>query len=224
MTDKKLYRSVSDKWVGGVCGGLGDYFGVDPTVIRIAWVVIALVSMPVGLAVGALTYAVSMFVVPRNPDEVSLMDTQGLSEDESGLEKDVQSNGMVWGAVMILLALAVLTYSDIHPFHHWNVPFIGMPLILVAIGVFFMFKYRPDVVQKLKELSGQRRLYRSEADKKIFGVCGGLADSFSIDPTLVRLGWALGTMLSGFGPGILVYLVLAFILPVGRPDDVPQEV
>ena len=36
MAENKLYRSVSDKMLGGVCGGIGDYFNVDPTVIRIA--------------------------------------------------------------------------------------------------------------------------------------------------------------------------------------------
>ncbi len=223
MTDRKLYRSLSDKWVGGVCGGLGDYFGVDVTVIRIVYVIIALISMPVGLFVGAITYAVSMFIIPRNPDEISLMDTQELAEEESGLEHEVQSNGMVWGIVMILLALAMLTYSDLHPFHHWNVLMSILPILIVAGGVYVMFKYRPDVMERIKEFSGERRLYRLESDKKLFGVCGGLADSFGIDATLVRLGWALGTMMSGFFPGVVIYLVMAYILPVGRPDT-PQEV
>ena len=222
MDEKRLYRSVSDKWLGGVCGGLGDYFNVDPTVIRIVWVIIALASFPMGPAIGGLAYLVSIFVIPRNPDEVSLMDTQDLSDEELEPERDIQSNGMVWGVVMVLLALVVLTYSDIHPFHHWD-SFAGlMPIVLIGAGVYLMFKYRPDMVEKIKEFSGDRRFYKSETDKKIFGVCGGLADSFRIDPTLVRLGWALIAMLTGFMPGVVIYLLLAFILPVGRPDTTQE--
>lgn len=216
MAETKLYRSATDKMIGGVCGGLGEYFNVDPTVIRIVWVIIALLSFPAGLGIGAIAYGVSMFVIPRNPDEVSLMETQDMNTDEPPT-RDIQSNGLIWGIVLILLALVVLSQTDILPFHRRNGGGAFVPLVLIGVGVYLMFKYRPDMIEKFKTFSGERRLYRSATDKKIFGVCGGLAESFQIDPTLVRLGWALGAMLSG-GIGIPVYLVMAFILPVGRPD------
>ena len=43
-----------------------------------------------------------------------------------------------------------------------------------------------------------KRLYRSKTDKKISGVCGGMADYFAIDPVIVRLLWVLGTLMSLF--------------------------
>ena len=43
----------------------------------------------------------------------------------------------------------------------------------------------------------EKKLYRSKTNKKIFGVCGGLAEYFDIDPTLVRLGWVLFCALGG---------------------------
>ena len=218
MPDTKLYRSATDKMVGGVCGGLGDYFNVDPTVIRIVWVVIALISFPAGLAIGGIAYGAAMMIMPRNPDEVSLMETESLETHEPPPERDIQSNGLVWGIVLILLALVFLSSTDMLPFHmHWRGGGTIIPLAIIGIGVYLMFKYRPDMVEKFKTFSGERRLYRSATDKKLFGVCGGFADSFRIDPTLVRLGWALGTMLSG-GAGIPIYMVMAFILPVGRRD------
>ena len=39
MNNKKLYRSMADKKLCGVCGGLGEYFDVDPTLIRLLWVI-----------------------------------------------------------------------------------------------------------------------------------------------------------------------------------------
>ena len=56
-----------------------------------------------------------------------------------------------------------------------------------------------------------KRLYRSEANKMLCGVCGGIAEYFDIDPTLVRLAWALFCILGG--SGILAYIIAAIIIP-----------
>ena len=72
----------------------------------------------------------------------------------------------------------------------------------------------------------QKRLYRSRDDRMIFGVCGGLAKYFGIDPVIVRLI----TVLLAFadGVGILAYIVLAIVVPlessrVSEPRDVIKE-
>ena len=56
-----------------------------------------------------------------------------------------------------------------------------------------------------------KRLYKSSTDKKIFGVCGGLAQYFSIDPTIVRLIWAL--LFFCAGTGFIAYIIAALVLP-----------
>ncbi len=56
-----------------------------------------------------------------------------------------------------------------------------------------------------------KRLYRSRSDRKIAGVCGGIAEHFGWDPTLVRLGWVLLTLMGG--SGILIYLILWVVMP-----------
>ncbi len=55
------------------------------------------------------------------------------------------------------------------------------------------------------------KLYRSRMDKKIGGVCGGLARYFSIDPTIIRLIWAVSVFI--FGVGGLLYLIAWIVLP-----------
>jgi len=57
-----------------------------------------------------------------------------------------------------------------------------------------------------------KRLYKSSRDRKLFGVCGGIAEYFNIDPVLVRVGWAVATLLT-IGTGILAYIVTALIIP-----------
>jgi len=59
-----------------------------------------------------------------------------------------------------------------------------------------------------------KRLYKSREDKMIDGVCGGIAEYFDIDPTLVRLIWAV---FCATGGGILAYIIAAIIIPA-RPE------
>lgn len=64
---KRLYRSTTDRKIAGVCGGLSEYFNIDPTVIR---VVAVLLLLPGGLP-GLLPYLILWAVVPENPVSVS---------------------------------------------------------------------------------------------------------------------------------------------------------
>ena len=56
-----------------------------------------------------------------------------------------------------------------------------------------------------------KKLYLSETDKKLFGVCGGLAEYFDIDSTIIRVGYIF--LVFAFGTGILAYLVCALCIP-----------
>jgi phage shock protein C len=60
--------------------------------------------------------------------------------------------------------------------------------------------------------TGSRKLYRSRTNRWIFGVCGGLAEFFGIDPIVVRLVFIIGALL-GFGSFILIYIVMFFVVP-----------
>ena len=57
----------------------------------------------------------------------------------------------------------------------------------------------------------QKKLYKSNKDKKIDGVCAGIAEYFDIDPTLVRLGFAL--LAACAGGGLIAYIVCAIVMP-----------
>lgn len=60
-----------------------------------------------------------------------------------------------------------------------------------------------------------RKLYLSDKDRKIAGVCGGLAEYFGIDSTIVRILWALAVLVS-YGTGFILYLVFWLIVPRER--------
>jgi phage shock protein C len=68
-----------------------------------------------------------------------------------------------------------------------------------------------------------RRLYRSRNQRMLAGVCGGIAEYFNIDVTIVRLIWAI-LSLSTFGSGLLIYIISAIIIPerpFGYQDNEP---
>jgi phage shock protein C len=58
-----------------------------------------------------------------------------------------------------------------------------------------------------------KKLYLSNTDKKIFGVCGGIAETYDLDPTVVRLATVFLTMISCFAPLIITYIVAWLIMP-----------
>ncbi len=60
----------------------------------------------------------------------------------------------------------------------------------------------------------QPRLWRSASSKVFAGVVGGLAERFKMDPALMRVLYALFTFFSGFFPGVFLYLLLWYIMPV----------
>lgn len=67
MQQRKLYRSRTDTRIAGVCGGLGDYLGLDSTVIRLAFVLLALTG-----GHGLLLYLIMWLVMPLNPTPLAV--------------------------------------------------------------------------------------------------------------------------------------------------------
>ena len=59
---KRLYKSNTNKMVDGVCGGIAEYFGIDPTLIRIGWVLFCSAG-----GSGFLAYLIAAIIIPRNP-------------------------------------------------------------------------------------------------------------------------------------------------------------
>ncbi len=76
----------------------------------------------------------------------------------------------------------------------------------LAVG-YFLYQY--FVSSNRGSTNG--RIHKSSRDKKISGVCGGIAEWLGVDPTIVRLAWAVLAL--GWGTGVLLYFVCALVLP-----------
>lgn len=64
---KKLYKSKNDKVISGLIGGLGEYFDVDPVLIRLGFVVVVFIT---GFFPGVIAYIIGILIVPNHPDDI----------------------------------------------------------------------------------------------------------------------------------------------------------
>jgi len=123
---KKLYRSRKDQVIGGVCGGIAEYFGVDPIMVRLLAVFAVLFG-----GGGVLAYIIMWVIVPERPkgyveDEISY-------DDEEDGEKKYDSQ-MVFGVGLIGLGvyLAVARYIP------WDLGEYFWPAVLIVGGIFML--------------------------------------------------------------------------------------
>ena len=205
---KRLYKSRQDRIIGGVCAGVAEYFGIDPTIVRVLWAL----SIFLG-GIGILLYLIAVVIMPVNP--------------EHGPEPSVRMDARkFWGLVFIVAGTIFLldnldfpVFRWYHWWEHgsWN---IAMPILLIVLGLVLIVshlrKTNPAAAGETSSAgAGQKKLYRSIADRKILGVCGGMAEYFDIDSTLVRLLFVALTI-SSLGAGLLIYFILALVLPEGK--------
>jgi len=124
---KRLTRSKHDEWFGGVAGGLAEYFDVDPTLVRIAFVVAAILSS--GFAI--IAYIVAWIVIPE-ADEAGGT-TARRSRGDMG--------GILWGGILVIAgALFLLAQLDLDiNFPAWDV---GLSAALILVGVLMLVEAR----------------------------------------------------------------------------------
>jgi phage shock protein C len=63
MTTKRLTKSSTEKMLDGVCGGVANYFSVDPTIVRLVWILLSCLG-----GGGIIAYIIAMVIVPRDTD------------------------------------------------------------------------------------------------------------------------------------------------------------
>lgn len=64
---KKLYKSTTNKIIAGVIGGIGEYFNIDPVLLRILWLLVVMAS---GFFPGIIVYIIAIFIIPKLPKDL----------------------------------------------------------------------------------------------------------------------------------------------------------
>ena len=124
--DKRLYRSTEQKVIGGVCGGLGEYLNLDPSLIRIFTVLLFFAS-----GVGILAYVIAWVIIPKRPYDIEVIQTE---RESSSWHKYLPGLILV-GIGLILLIRESWYWFDFQMF--W-------PGLLVLAGLFLIFARRKN--------------------------------------------------------------------------------
>ena len=119
---KKIYRSKKDSIIGGVCGGIAEYFEIDPTLVRLLAILIVFVG-----GVGIIAYIVAWIIIPQNPEEV-LEQEPVYSSSEGHKER----NKHVWGGLILVFLGLFFLIRSFFP-HFILVKF--WPIILIVVGI-----------------------------------------------------------------------------------------
>lgn len=146
---KKLYRSTTDKMIGGVAGGLAEYFDIDSTLVRVLFIVIVFLG-----GGGIIAYIILWIVVPQKPYEIP-KDFQGKSSTDESDKNEFQhsasdhesfnisnsgtasvesntNNKQLWIAIILIVIGGLLLLNNVFPRFHFD---HYWPLILIGIGV-----------------------------------------------------------------------------------------
>ncbi len=152
--DHHLYRSRTDRMWAGVCGGLAQYFGVDATLIRLAFVAFTLAG-----GAGLLIYIVMCIVVPENPSEFPATTGASLATSEQAQSepgdpqrlgegaplgpssRDRTRNAMLLGGIFIVAGAYLILRNLGFPLFSWINGDILWPLVLIIGGIFLLWRY-----------------------------------------------------------------------------------
>jgi phage shock protein C len=215
---KKLYKSRTERMIDGVCGGIAEYFGIDPTLVRVTWVLLTIFG-----GSGILLYIAGMIIMPTRPVVFSV-------PEQPAPVASTRGNHRFWGILLVIVGILWLM-NNLGVWHRWwDFSWdVLVPTLLILAGIAFLFGGRNYVTASSAtpaadnpvqpEQSGDafakslsHKLYRSRLDRKLFGVCGGIGSHLQIDPTIIRIVFVISALAS-FGLTLLVYAIMAVLVP-----------
>jgi len=214
---KRLYKSRADRMIDGVCGGVAEYFALDATLVRVAWVLLTLLG-----GSGILLYIAAMILMPANPSPIPAQPSE---------RRTSPSNSKFWGILLVAVGGLWLMSNLGFPFWHrwwWLGWDTALPLLLILAGVAFLFGGRTyvsagvpggtsdagsaGVPAATQEPAAPHRLYRSRTERKLMGICGGIGTYVNTDPTIIRILFIIA-LFASFGFIILLYIIMALVVP-----------
>lgn len=119
--EKKLYRSRKNSMIGGVCGGLGEYLNVDPTIMRLVAVLLIFAD-----GIGLIAYIIAWIIIPRNPE----LEAEIVAPQKSEL------NWLLPGLALIVIGLIFLLNNLVSWFRFSYL----WPLVLIVLGIFILVR------------------------------------------------------------------------------------
>jgi len=233
---RKLRKLTSKRMIDGVCSGIGEYFDVDPLVIRLALIAFMIFNFVAAI----VFYITAMIIMPMKPSslfEPSQNFSGSMPSGKKEFTRRSSDTGILIGVIVFIVGIILLFHRfDVSPLV--SIPWFGfldlrsigrlmLPVLIILIGSFLLMGRESELFEEASEreparaiksstengeINERKRLYRSVHDQKIVGICGGLAEYLGVDSTFIRLSAVLLAMAS-FGMALILYLVFALVIP-----------
>jgi len=138
---KRLYRSRTNRIIFGVCGGLGEYFGIDPIIFRLIFL-----ALTFGGGAGILLYIVMAFLVPNDPSGKAGSEPYSTGADfkerVQGLVSEIKEGGnwhsrRNWIGLIIVIFGLLLLLNQLFPRYFFNWGFFW-PVLIIALGILIL--------------------------------------------------------------------------------------
>lgn len=138
----RLYKSKRNKMLGGVCGGISEYFNIDPTIIRLAWVFLAIVTSSAGGAF-ILVYVIAWIVMPYAPEgddseNENLPVVADSEQKNKNLAIIIGAGFIFYGGLKLFERIFGKLDISFNPFRLFSYPFFW-PIAFVAAGLVIIF-------------------------------------------------------------------------------------
>lgn len=200
----RLRKSKYNKIVFGACGGLGEYFSIDPVFFRMLF----LLGIIIG-GWGIIAYLITALLIPANHEAAEI--------EEAELEKIKASNNISVIAGIIVLAGLYVFLDNLGYFEFLSS--IGIPsgfiaILILAVIVFFLFSLNTTAKD---ETIPKERFLRNRKEALFGGICSGLAEYIDVSPATVRLA---AVILSFLTLGIPIFIYLFFMAIVPKEENV----
>ncbi len=140
---KRLYRSRLNNKIAGVCGGLGDYFNIDPTLLRIIAVLLIFAD-----GVGILAYIIAWIVMPKRPFD--------LVEEEAAAKATPIKWNTQWPGVILVVVGGLLLVHNL--FWWFDFHDLFWPGVLVAIGLLLIFGASRKEIEENNKVNGMENM------------------------------------------------------------------
>ncbi|RKY53358.1 MAG: PspC domain-containing protein [Candidatus Neomarinimicrobiota bacterium] len=146
---KKIYRSKTQKIIGGVCGGFGEYFDIDPVIIRVIWFILLLGG------VGLLAYIIAWIIIPIEPEGFNYGKNEETKVEENKGSTDDNAR-MLLGIILVIVGLLFFmrefwyfddVFEQIFRFS-WR---YFLPALLITLGIYIIVQRSKNEYKKNKE-------------------------------------------------------------------------
>ena len=146
--EKQLYRSTNNKVISGVCGGIAEYFEIDPTIVRLLWALITITG-----GIGIIAYIVCIIIIPENTFSYRANDfektennaTYSSYTDNESSPSDNNSK-LLFGVILVILGIVLVAKKFVHWIDFGSV----WPVLLVVAGIHLIVKEKGGKINEKK--------------------------------------------------------------------------